>query len=423
MLDLPKVSVIVPVYNVEDYLRECLDSLCYQTLVDIEIICVNDGSTDASEDILKEYEAKEPKIKVISQENRGLSGARNTGMKHASGEYIYFIDSDDKLVPTALERMYFVSSRHSLDILLFKLINFDDETGEKTKSYYYDMKFLKEKVGENVFSHEDVSDILFRIAVSIPGKFFKRKLIEDMEFIEGVIFEDNPFFIEAMLRATKVCFLDEYLYLRRIRSCSITQSHDEGFFDYITISNILIDLCKKYSVYDKYREGLFSKTLGNIFFRFTEVADEYKDEFFRLIKEDFAAKKQEYDNDEVFQNGDERNHKIFYNALELETPLEYQLSVKLYDSNVRYENLKTENKQIIKERRRYIKKAEKSQLKVDKLKIKNNALRKENKRIIAQNEKLKKQNENLKKLNEEVLNSTSWKVTEPLRSVSNKIKK
>lgn len=420
---MPKVSVIVPVYNVEEYLRECLDSLCYQTLVDIEIICVNDGSTDASADILKEYEAKEPKIKVIAQDNRGLSGARNAGMKHATGEYIYFIDSDDKLVPTALERMYFVSTMRSLDMLLFKLINFDDETGERTRSYYYDMRFLKEKVGEDVFSHEDVSDILFRIAVTIQGKFFKRDLIEDMEFVEGLIFEDNPFFIESMLRAKRVCFLDEYLYLKRVRSGSITQSPNESFFDYIKIANMLIDICKRYGVYDQYKEGLFAKTLGNIFYRFTEVGDEYKEEFFRLIKEDFNAKKAEYDSDEVFQNGDARNHEIFYKGLDLDTPLEYQLSVKLYDARQRNIKLESEKKEIRKERNRYIRKLDKTQVKYDKVRVKNNARRLENKRLTQQNEKLKKQNENLRQLNDEILNSTSWKVTSPLRSIMAKLKK
>lgn len=422
MLDLVKVSVIVPVYNVEDYIRECLDSLCYQTLVDIEIICINDGSTDKSLEILREYESKNPKITVYSQENKGLSGARNAGMKHATGEYIYFIDSDDMLIPTALERMYSVSKRRSLDILLFKLINFDDETKEKSKSRYYDMKFLKEKVGEDIFSHEDVGNDLFRIAVTIQGKLFKRELIEDMQFIEGLIFEDNPFFIESFFRAERVYFLDEYLYLKRERSGSITSTHNEQFLDYISISNILIDICKRYGVYEKYKEGLYSKTLGNVYFRFSEVDDEFKDEYFQKIKQDFTDKKDEYDNDDVFQNGSERYKEIFYRGLDLKTPLEYDLSIKLFDLQEKLDRVNKEKSQINRERNRFLKKANKAQNRVDKLTIKNIALKKENRRVNQKNEKLEKQNSNLKNLNEEILNSTSWKITKPLRSIMAKFR-
>ena len=91
----PVVSVIIPVYNVEPYLRECLESVIHQTLREIEIICVNDGSTDNSLRVLEEYQGRDDRISVISQDNQGLSAARNCGMRYAGGEYIYFLDSDD----------------------------------------------------------------------------------------------------------------------------------------------------------------------------------------------------------------------------------------------------------------------------------------------------------------------------------------
>lgn len=430
MLKLVKVSVIVPVYNVEEYIRECLDSLCNQSLADIEIICVDDGSTDSSKEILKEYESQQSNITVINQENKGLSGARNTGMKHASGEYIYFIDSDDMLVPTALEVMYFVADKLSLDLLIFKIINFDDETRQKIKSDYYDMEFLKDIVGENVFSHNDVSDVLFRIAVTIQGKLFKRELIQDMEFVEGLIFEDNPFFIEAILNAKRIYFLDDYLYLKRVRSGSITQSADERFYDYIPISEMLIDICKRYGVYDLYKSQLYAKTIGNIFFRFTEVSDEYKLPFFEKIKQYFSSKKEEYDNDEVFQNGDERYREIFYKGLDLDTPLEYELSIELFDWKKRFYVLKKDKTKTNQDRKKFLKRAHVAEDKVVELKAKNRemkrenrALNKRNKKLNIENDKLKRENENVKQFNNEILNSTSWKITEPLRSTKAKLKK
>ena len=101
-----KVSVIIPVYNVEQYLKECLDSVINQTLKDIEIICINDGSTDGSLKILEKYESLDDRIVVFSQENSGLSATRNKGMQLSSGEYVYFMDSDDYLELNALEELY-----------------------------------------------------------------------------------------------------------------------------------------------------------------------------------------------------------------------------------------------------------------------------------------------------------------------------
>ena len=112
-----KVSVIIPVYNVEKYLDECLDSIVNQSLKDIEIICINDGSTDNSLKILEKYESLDDRIRVFSQENSGLAATRNSGMNHSSGEYIYFMDDDDLLVDTALETLYNFAENYQADVV------------------------------------------------------------------------------------------------------------------------------------------------------------------------------------------------------------------------------------------------------------------------------------------------------------------
>ena len=110
----PKISVIIPVYNVEDYLEECLDSIINQTFKDLEIICINDGSQDNSLNILEEYAEKDNRIKIITTKNQGLSAARNRGLENITGDYVYFIDSDDYLELTAFEELYAVSEEKSL---------------------------------------------------------------------------------------------------------------------------------------------------------------------------------------------------------------------------------------------------------------------------------------------------------------------
>ena len=115
-----KVSVIVPVYNVEKYLRQCLDSIINQTLKEIEILCINDGSTDSSPEILKEYEEKDSRIKIINKKNAGLSAARNQGLELAKGEYVSFIDSDDWINETFCEALYTAAKKYDSDIAIKK---------------------------------------------------------------------------------------------------------------------------------------------------------------------------------------------------------------------------------------------------------------------------------------------------------------
>ena len=117
-----KVSIVVPVYNVEQYLRECLDSLINQTLEDIEIICVNDGSTDGSLSILREYESNDSRVKVIDKPNAGYGQTMNVGMDVASGEYVGFVDSDDCVATDMYERLYQIAKQKPISIDIFMMI-------------------------------------------------------------------------------------------------------------------------------------------------------------------------------------------------------------------------------------------------------------------------------------------------------------
>ena len=116
---MPKVSIIVPVYNVEKYLRQCLDSVLNQTFQEFEAICINDGSTDSCAQILDEYAKKDSRIKVITQDNKGLSEARNTGLKHVQGDYVFFLDSDDSIHPQCLDICHSFIQKDNADMVSF----------------------------------------------------------------------------------------------------------------------------------------------------------------------------------------------------------------------------------------------------------------------------------------------------------------
>lgn len=325
----PVISVIIPVYNVEPYLKESLDSVCNQTFKDIEIICVNDGSTDNSLQILEEYKKIDSRISIISKENGGLSSARNVGLRHAKGEYIYFLDSDDYLELNALKEVYELSVKNDLDMLIFKLQCFNDKTKEKFTTPYFEMEFLNDLVGENVFNYKDIGAAkIFDIVVTMQSSFFRHDLISDMRFPEGLIFEDTLFFPEALFRAQNVFFYNKYLCNYRIREDSITASDFKNFSDIIEIMNLIIDLTKKYDNFDEFKGILYSKKLIRIKYRFLEISDDYKKDFFDKIKKDFLSKKGEYESDESFHNVSDKIKKIFYAGLKSKDYEEFEKSIE-----------------------------------------------------------------------------------------------
>ena len=214
-----KFSVIIPVYNVEAYLRECLDSVLHQTFEDWEAICVNDGSTDNSAAILEEYGHKDGRFKIFSQSNSGLSAARNTGLKAATGEYVLFLDSDDWLESSAMEIVS--KSLTDEDMLCFSGRRFSEKEGRyheadqlKPQEYTTGMDYYN----ENALA---VRDFAF---VCVVLRAYKREclLSNELWFKEGIFHEDNLFTPLACYYAQKVKVINDCLYDYRVRANSIT---------------------------------------------------------------------------------------------------------------------------------------------------------------------------------------------------------
>lgn len=206
----PKVSVIIPVWNTGKYLPRCLDSLLKQTLKEIEIIAVNDGSTDDSLKILKEYAQKDSRIKVFNRSNKGVATARNTGLKVARAPYIMWCDSDDAYAPSMCKEMLSAITEQKVDIVAcgMKVINDGiDKALTKDIEEYVRLKFSgKQKVDMNLIVHTDVS---------LPSKIFKKSIIEKhrIHFPDGLHFEDAFFMDQYMTVSKNIFFLNKKLYL------------------------------------------------------------------------------------------------------------------------------------------------------------------------------------------------------------------
>lgn len=231
-------SVVVPVFNVERYLGECLDSLLGQSFGDFEAICVNDGSTDSSRQVLAGFAQGDSRIRIIDRANGGLSAARNTGLDAAAGKYVYFLDSDDALEPDALERVHSLMEAERLDYLAFSTdVFFDDPAAdtpaerERAGAYYTPPSGLTGRV----MSGRDLMLAQFGESyhcTTVQLRVFRRESLDPgiCRFPEGLIHEDNYFTPVALLSASRAMLIPDRLYRRRVRAGSImTASGTERF--------------------------------------------------------------------------------------------------------------------------------------------------------------------------------------------------
>ena len=287
--NIPKVSVIVPVYNTEEYVSECLESLINQTLTDIEIICVNDGSTDNSLEVLQDYAQKDSRVIVFSKENGGAGSARNLGLKNAKGEFINFIDSDDWLDLKTFEELYNKSKNEDLDMLMFQLINYDNNTGELYETDYYNISCIDYKFNDKIFNYTDISDNIFKIAVSPCNKLIKRDLINnlDFRFFEGVMFEDNPFFFELFLEANRVSIIRKHYYYRRRREGSVMSINGEKLNDIFQMTDEVVNIFIKKQLHEQFKKNLTNFKFYSIKTWYNEINDEFKETYFINMKNNF----------------------------------------------------------------------------------------------------------------------------------------
>ena len=223
---MAQVSVIIPVYNIERHLAQCLDSVAGQSLGDIEVICVDDGSTDGSPAILARYAARSARFRVVTQANAGPGEARNAGLALAGGEYVIFLDSDDWFEPDFLEKMVSRARETGADVTICRAVEFDDATGRELPSGW--MLKTQYLPGELVFGPEDAADHLFQFTYGMPwDKLYSRAFLERT----GIRFpalrnsEDLAFVFPTLLAAERIAVEDRVLIHHRVnRSASVSNS-------------------------------------------------------------------------------------------------------------------------------------------------------------------------------------------------------
>ena len=313
----PKISVIVPVYNVEGYLRKCLDSILNQTFANIEIICVNDGSTDGSRKILEEYKNKDSRIKIVDKENGGLSSARNAGMKTAKGEFYSFIDSDDWIDITMLEKLYNNITEFNSDISICAVHQFDETKQMIDDSNpYYTLGYFNSSFDNRAFSYKDTKPFIMDVCVMAWNKLYRRSLIDECsaEFPDGLIFEDGPFFFSIFFKTNRVSIVREFLYYYRInRKNSIIQKAGKKFLNVIDVVEIMYTKIKDLPDFDDIKYTFFRKKVEDFIYRFEHLNSKYKAAFAKKLKKESSLSNEKLFPPDMVKGSFRYNYFLFSN--------------------------------------------------------------------------------------------------------------
>ncbi len=260
---VPKVSIVIPVYNGERFIRQCLDSVLNQTHKNLEVICVNDGSTDQSLKILSEYARNDSRIIVLSQKNMGMSGARNSGINIATGKYLGFVDCDDYIESAMIEKLVSIAEKTGAEIVITDILLFFEDTSQiktfRDESLYNSLR-------NTIFTINQVPEMIKHIGVW--DRIFRRDFIEKnhFRFIDKVTYEDAAFCVQTEMKASKIALTPEHLYFyRKNAGGSITdREKDNDCFkeDYIKVQKFIQNQLKinhaNSQVWKAYLEYFFS---------------------------------------------------------------------------------------------------------------------------------------------------------------------
>ncbi|WP_339316210.1 glycosyltransferase [Oceanobacillus sp. FSL W7-1304] len=278
------ISIIIPVYNVEEYLQECLDSVLHQTYKNIEIIAINDGSSDNSLEILKTYALKNENIKIISQENSGQSVARNKGIKIATGKYIYFLDSDDYILPETFEHLIGTMEENNLDLIRFVAEPFADGLDIKLDKKQYNFNnFINPN---KIYNKEEFLKLNLLTYSASPVLYIVKKDVltkKNILFKPGIVHEDDLFNVEVFLNSTVTMYDPTSYYKRRYRpNSTMTTKSIEGRKKSFDSRCIILDelniLLEQYT--DKHEINLIKQRIraltASLIYKYDDIDKSYK---------------------------------------------------------------------------------------------------------------------------------------------------
>lgn len=297
---MKKVSIIIPVYNTEKYLKKCLNSVVKQTYKNIEIIIVNDGSPDNSQRIIDEFKQKYPKlIKSFIKKNGGLSDARNYGLKYATGDYIAFLDSDDYVETNCYEKLINKAIKGDFDLVV---CDFKRILKNKTKLGY-------SNIDCDIYKEENIKGVFKNIYPVAWNKLYKKCTLENIKFKKGIWFEDVEFLYRLLPKVKSIGVVKEPLINYVERDGAITKTFDERLYHYIDNWNGLLEFYKSNNLFEKYKEEFEYCYVRYLYATFIKQATNYSDYKEYLKAVDIAIKNVQMNFPQYKKN------RLFYTSL------------------------------------------------------------------------------------------------------------
>ena len=334
-----EISVILPVYNSEDYLKECLDSLINQTFDDFEVLCINDGSSDNSLAILREYEKTDSRITVIDQENQGVAKTRNNGLSLVKGNYVYFMDGDDELDKNAFKKLHDNLASNGSDFCIMKVIFVNGVEKYKFPAFDLEKEFSNVNFDKFTFTYKDVKSHVLNDLFAPWLKMYKREFLTEYNFAFPDLksYSDAPFHVETMLKANKISFVPEYLYYYRENDDSLVHS-SSNTVNFFTLSDIIEHYLVENNYFDEFKDEFYTFKISKLvyYMGFTDSIEYYSkskdilDDLSKTFLKDSSTKvappKKDLDKVELILDSD--NLK------------EAKLALQLYDCKRRVESMK-----------------------------------------------------------------------------------
>lgn len=286
-----KISVIIPIYNAYDYLRPAMDSVLAQTLSELEIICIDDGSTDHSLEILKEYQAADARIRIVTENNAGVAIARNNGVRRARGEYLAFLDADDFMEPTYLEKLYRAAKEGDLDIAIGEYDIFQEKLAKFTPAIPPERADIY-RDGKVSSKNEHPDEIFQSVEGYVWNKLFRRSFVMEKElcFLEGAkMFEDVYFVCTALSLAERIAKVDGVGFHHRVYSASARNRLFRRYFEQVPLVYASIkDHLIRHGMYLPLQSSFMNLAASRIYKVYNLLWMDAKAEFYKLLHEDYA---------------------------------------------------------------------------------------------------------------------------------------
>ncbi|MBT7282928.1 MAG: glycosyltransferase [Elusimicrobiaceae bacterium] len=284
----PKVSIIVPVYNAENYLHECLDSLLTQTLKDIEIIAINDGSVDTSLEILNNYAKKHSNLKVINQKNKGISLTREVGIKHCSGDYIGFCDNDDFVASSMFEKLYTTAQKTDSDITFCNYAD-TNEQGDIIEDKNLFLKSKRKPILDALAKNKNLNTLDYKdlAKISLPWlKLYKKEIFKNfkIKYPNVNTAEDIGLSFQTYAAAKTFAVVPENLYFYRQRQGQVSRETSKNCFDVPKVLALTEEFLKENDLHKNYEDVFEPQKIWILLRTLSNTNYKYKKEFFKICQ-------------------------------------------------------------------------------------------------------------------------------------------